>query len=116
LLTLAIAAVAIAATVYFFRGPSPQKARFQPGDRVRVDQPDFWAHGVSGTIPLPEAITQLAEGWRGHVRMVSTTTGERPFYWVKLDEARRDGDGDGPYQEAEIAETYLQSLSSASRP
>ena len=117
LLTLLIAAVAVGATVYFLRGPSPHKARFQPGDRVHVNQPDFWAHGASGTIsPPPDAITQLADGWRGHVRMVSTTTGERPFYWVKLDEARRDGDGDGPYQEAEIAETYLQPLSSASRP
>jgi hypothetical protein len=61
---------------------------------VRVNAQDFWAHGV------------------GHVRMVSTTTGERPFYWVKLDEARRDG----PYQEAEIAEKYLRPLSPASRP
>jgi hypothetical protein len=116
-LTLLLAALVLGLSYYFFRGISPQKARFQPGDRVRVEAPDFWAHGVSGTIAPPrDGITELADGWRGHVRMVATTRGDQPYYWVKLDEARRDGDGDGPYQEAEIAGSYLQPLGEASRP
>ena len=94
-----------------------ERARFAPGDRVRVVETGFWAHGVTGTIAQPPApVVSLAEGWRGHVRAVSTTDGPRPFYWVVLDEARRDGDGDGPYQQAEIAERSLQPLGTAPHP
>jgi hypothetical protein len=42
--------------------------------------------------------------------MVPTTSGIRPYYWVALDEARRDGDGDGPYREAEISGDALRPL------
>ena len=92
-------------------------ARFAPGDRVRVVEPGFWAHGVTGTIAEPPAtVVSLAEGWRGHVRTVSTTDGPRPFYWVVLDETRRDSDGDGPYQQAEIAERSLQLLGTDPHP
>jgi len=52
----------------------------------------------------------LADGWRGHVRWVPTVVGVRAHYWVVLDEARLDGDGDGPYREAEIAEAALHPL------
>jgi hypothetical protein len=52
----------------------------------------------------------LADGWRGHVRWVPTVVGVRAHYWVVLDEARLDGDGDGPYREAEIAEVALHPL------
>ena len=114
---LLILAVAVTVGLYLGRGLARPKAPYQPGDRVRVNQPDFWAHGISGTVVSPpDAITKLADGWRGHVRIVETTSGKRPFYWVTLDEARRDADGDGPYQQAEIAEASLQPLSSASRP
>jgi hypothetical protein len=50
------------------------------------------------------------------VRTVATTDGPRPFYWVVLDESRRDADGDGPYQQAEIAERSLQPLGTAPHP
>ena len=72
---------------------------------------EFWANGALGTVssPPPEFVA-LADGWRGHVRWVPTTRGVRPYYWVSLDEARLDGDGDGPYLEAEIAEAALHPL------
>src|SRR5688500_10194733 len=89
-ITLLLAALVLGLSYYFSRGVSPRNARFQPGDLVRIEAPDFWAHGASGTIaPPPDGIRELAGGWRGHVRMVATTRGDQPYYWVKLDEARR---------------------------
>ena len=32
-----------------------ERARFAPGDRVRVVETGFWAHGVTGTIAQPPA-------------------------------------------------------------
>ena len=73
----------------------------------------FWADGAIGTIAEPpSAVLELAGDWRRHVRLVATTTGVTPFYWVVLDDARTDADGDGPYHEAEIAEAALQRLAS----
>jgi hypothetical protein len=85
---------------------------YRVGDRVMVDDrdfPTFWANGATGTVAEPPAvILALADGWSGHVRMVGTTKGLRPYHWVVLDEPRRDSDGDGPYREAEIAASSLQ--------
>jgi hypothetical protein len=112
-----IGLIVVAAYVLRRAVANPQTARFAPGDRVRVPEPGFWANGVAGTIARPPApIVSLAEGWRGHVRTVATTDGPRPFYWVVLDESRRDADGDGPYQQAEIAERSLQPLGTAPHP
>ena len=84
------------------------------GDRVRIQDarfPTFWAHGATGTIDAPPAVVlALADGWAGHVRTVPTTSGPQPYYWVLLDAPRRDGDGDGPYHEAEIAGSALHVL------
>jgi hypothetical protein len=81
---------------------------------VRVEEvrfPTFWANGATGTIDVPPAgVLSLADGWRGHIRTVNTTAGPMPYYWVLLDEPRHDGDGDGPYQEAEIAGEALSHL------
>ena len=97
------------------RRSSKVASRFVPGDRVRVTEPGYWADGAVGTIANPPSmVAQLAGDWHGHVRMVETTTGLRPFYWVVLDEARTDADGDGPYHEAEIAEASLRPLTSPS--
>ena len=60
-------------------------------------------------MPLP-GLSDVLEGWAGHVRMVRTTSGIQPYYWVVLDEPRLDGDGDGPYSEAEIAGAALRPL------
>ena len=95
------------------------KTKLAVGDRVYVSDPnwpDFWANGVNATISEPpRPVIALATGWSGHVRFVPTTTGVRPFYWLKLDEPRRDDDGDGPYHEAEIAESSLHSIPSDAR-
>ena len=108
--------VILAALVFQRRSRAVGRVRFAPGDRVQVVEEGFWAHGVSGTIAQPpSAILSLADGWHGYVRTVPTTDGPRPFYWVVLDEARRDADGDGPYHEAEIAERSLRSLGTPPR-
>ena len=91
--------------------------RFAVGDRVRVVEEGYWANGVLGTIAEPPPpVVSLADGWHAHVRTVSTTDGPRPYYWVTLDEPRHDADGDGRYQEAEIAERSLESLKAVPRP
>src|SRR5215210_153237 len=90
--------VILAAVVFQRRSRAVGPARFAPGDRVQIVEEGFWAHGVSGTIAQPPAaILSLADGWHGYVRTVPTTDGPRRFYWVVLDEARHDADGDGPY-------------------
>ena len=87
---------------------------FRVGDRVLVQDtyfPTFWANGVTGTIAEPPAaVLGLTDGWAGHTRMVQTRKGLRAYHWVLLDDARVDGDGDGPYREAEIAAGSLRHL------
>ncbi len=94
-------------------------AKFAVGDRVYIsdpDWPDFWANGANGTVRQPPSpVVELGGGWIEHARMVDTTAGKRPFYWIQLDEPRRDAEGDGPYQEAEIAESSLRALRSTAR-
>jgi hypothetical protein len=87
---------------------------FEAGDRVLVNNekyPDFWANGATGVVTAPpQAVKSLADGWSGIVRSVRTVRGVEPYYWVVLDEARLDGDGDGPYGEAELAAAWLRPL------
>jgi len=87
---------------------------FRTGDRVLVHDhhdADFWANGVVGTVATPPAEVQsFAPGWDGYVRMVSTVSGVKPYYWIVLDEPRLDSEGDGPIGGAEIAASCLQLL------
>ncbi len=82
---------------------------FQVGDRVRVNNkryPSFWANGALGTVVRhlsPEDPSRI-------FRMVPTVRGPEPYYWVELDEPRIDGDGDGPYESAEFAASWLESI------
>ena len=95
--------------------------RYQLGNRVRVDDrrfPEFWANGATGTVvEPPPVIRSFAGGWEGHVRLVPNAGGTQASYayWVKLDEPRRDSDGDGPYADAELPELALWPLE-GSRP
>jgi hypothetical protein len=85
--------------------------RFAKGDRVSVADTYHWAQDALGTIDEPpEQVAALAEGWQGVVRMVQTTSGPCPFYWVSFDEPHRDAEGDGPYGGAEIPENALKKL------
>src|SRR5690242_17921112 len=94
--------------------PADECVTFSPGNRVLIHDrhyPDFWANGAVGTVATPSTEVQsFAPGWNGHVRMVNTVSGVRPYYWIVLDEPRLDNDGDGPYGEAEIAASSLQLL------
>jgi hypothetical protein len=77
--------------------------RFADGDRVQVSPSHHWAQGVYGTISEPPAaVVRLSEGWHGVYRVVQTTTGVNPYYWVTFDEPQRDAEGDGPYEGGEI--------------
>jgi len=82
--------------------------RFAKGDRVSIATTYHWAQDALGTIDEPpESVAVPAEGWQGVFRMVETTSGLLPFYWVAFDEPHRDADGDGPYGGAEIPEDAL---------
>ena len=87
---------------------------FQVGDRVLVKHEEYsnlWANGATGTVATPpDGIVSLSDGWSGNVRLVETGRGLEPYYWVVLDEARLDGDGDGPYRGAELAAKWLHPL------
>ena len=112
-LSAVIVLVVLILAIYFLRGvwQRQNSPRFAVGDRVQVIEEGYWANGVLGTITEPPPPTlSLSDGWHAHVRTVSTTDGPRPYYWVTLDEPRRDADGDGPYHEAEIGERMLEPL------
>ncbi len=117
-MNVVIVLVVLILATYFLQRVSHRSgaARFAVGDRVQVVEDGFWANGVLGTIAEPPPpILSESDGWHNHVRTVSTTDGPRPFYWVVLDEPRRDADGDGPYHQAEIAEQSLESLKTVPR-
>ena len=104
-----LALVVLTAILLVRRRDPAISARFAIGDRVQVAKAGLWADRATGTVAPPSpSVTALADGWSGHVRTVHTTSGPKPYYWVILDEPRRDADGDGPYQEAELAENWLQ--------
>ena len=109
-LTILLAVVLVSATLAQARRRRARSVRgLAIGDRVRVVAPGLWADGATGRIATPPpAVASLAGDWLGHVRLVSTTAGKCPYYWVVLDEPRADADGDGPYREAELAESWLR--------
>ena len=41
-------------------------------------------------------------------RPIMTRSGPRRFYWIVFDEPQLDGDGDGPYGEAEVLDEYQE--------
>jgi hypothetical protein len=104
----AVFAAAGLASVLRARGQFPS-ARFQPGDRVRVDSAYHWAREATGTVRLPPApIAGLAGDWTGHLRRVKGVQGTLTFYWVEFDQPQRDADGDGPYGGGEMEEAHLE--------
>jgi hypothetical protein len=117
-MSVAIVLIVLILVIYFLRRVSHRSdsPRFAVGDRVKVVQEGYWANGVLGTIAEPSAaILSLSDGWHSHVRTVPTTDGPPPYYWVTLDESRRDADGDGPFEQAEIAERSLESINAVPR-
>jgi len=80
------------------------------GDRVFIkdeNYPQFWANEATGTVA-----THPSRSGDAIVRMVKTVSGYEPHYWVVLDEARRDADGDGPYSAVELPAAWLYPVSS----
>lgn len=78
------------------------------GTRVRVVPHPFWPDGAVGTVrPFPAVAAELAGGAEGCSRVVRGRAGLLTMVWVVFDQPIRDGDGDGPYPEAEIDSDYL---------
>jgi hypothetical protein len=79
-----------------------------------------WAKGTTGTIAAGPGIVDTLMGDESNdrysarcYRVVETTSGPEASYWVKLDEAQFDGDGDGPYTSAEFLSRYLEAVNQA---
>ncbi len=107
-LVAAVLAGAGLASAFRARGQFPV-ARFQPGDRVRVDSVYHWARGATGTVRLPPPpVAGLAGDWTGHLRRVTAAKGTLTFYWIAFDQPQRDAAGDGPYSGGEIDEAHLE--------
>jgi hypothetical protein len=78
------------------------------GDRIKVSDKHYWAQGAEGMVTHhPPTVGEFFDGWRGVYREVPSLKGGLIFYWVKFDSPQLDGDGDGPYEEAEIDSNYL---------
>lgn len=93
-------------------GPS-----FRLGDRVRVRRDAVWAQGATGTVaPAPEFIDTVMGAPKNEryaqraFRTVETTSGPEAMYWVALDEAQLDAEGDGPYAAGEFLDRYLEAV------
>jgi hypothetical protein len=81
------------------------------GTRVRLAPCAPWPDGAVGTVRLyPDYITKLCGGADGCTRVTQGARGPLTMVWVVFDQAVRDGDGDGPYFEAEILSEYLSPL------
>lgn len=77
----------------------PDAVVFPPGSRVKVlSDPDY------GPGPWPaEPTGRVVSG----PDVVDVGQGTRTFYWIVFDEPQRDADGDGPYERAQVLDTYL---------
>ena len=86
---------------------------FSIGDRVKISDSYHWAPGVLATVAEPPTpVANLADGWHGPWRQVTSLRGPLTFYWVQFDVPQIDADGDGPYAGAEIDADYLASAQS----
>jgi hypothetical protein len=81
---------------------------YRLGDRVRIRRDRDFGPGPWPAEPTATVVEHpLAEDgvvWRP----VLTTSGWGRFYWVVFDESQADGDGDGPYAEAEVLDIYIE--------
>lgn len=88
-------------------------ADYQPGERVRVRRdeqygPGPWPAEPNGTVGWHPGSLD-ANPWVP----VDTQSGPRRSYWIVFDDPQFDADGDGPYSEAEVLDSYLESTSSS---
>lgn len=79
---------------------------FMVGDRVRVRQDPLFPPGPFPAEPLGrvQPYPDIAAPYREFV----TATGTHLMYWIVFDSPQFDGDGDGPYESAEVNSKYLE--------
>jgi hypothetical protein len=89
----------------------PGSREFQLGERVRISQDHHWARGANATvIEPPEQMRRVYGDWSEVHREVPSLEGTIRCYWVRFDEAYRDADGHGPYQEGGIDSRFMEPL------
>ena len=94
---------AILQTVDEPRGPI-----LRAGQRVRVMSDPLYGPGPWPAEPMG-TVVEYPGGLDGETwRPIMTTSGPRRFYWIVFDEPQLDGDGDGPYAEAEVLDDDLE--------
>jgi len=71
------------------------------GQQVRISENYHWAKGATGAILMHPANGTLT-------RKVKARIGEIVFVWIRFDNAQLDGEGDGPYTEAEIDLAFVE--------
>lgn len=83
---------------------------FDLNDRIRISAALSWASGELGTISRPpKQLVEVFPEWEeDYFRTLKTTKGDFRFYWVRFDKPLFDADGDGPIEQSEVNETYLE--------
>jgi hypothetical protein len=85
--------------------------RFQIGQRVKVKTGCSFKSGTIGTIARPpEALIKVVDYGESHFRKGPNFERRDYFVWIVFDEPQLDGDGDGPYPEAEIQSRCLERI------
>ncbi len=80
----------------------------QVGARVRIRRDATHGPGPWPAEPFG-VVGEHPDSAPGQIwRPVETTSGPKRFYWVVFDDPQFDGDGDGPYQIAEVLDMYIE--------
>ena len=90
---------------WFGRG-NRQQSEFDVGARVIVRQDPDYGPGPWPSEPTGR-IVAYPDG--GSFVEVTTASGPERSWWVVFDEPQLDVDGDGPYQESQVLQRYLES-------
>lgn len=79
-----------------------EKKILELGQKVKIKSNHYWASDTTGIISVKPYQFEDDDWIDNYYRLVTTRKGKVISYWVKLDFAQLDADGDGPYQEGEF--------------
>jgi hypothetical protein len=83
--------------------------KFKIGAKIKIIKDCGFKAGATGTINYPPDVEVIAEEFNNSFfRKVQVLEEEKIFVWIVFDEAQRDSNGDGPYDEAEISSEYFE--------
>lgn len=83
--------------------------KLKVGARVRVRKDPQFGPGPWPAEP-PGVLVAGPDG--APFCMVDTQRGPQRSFWVRFDEPQFDADDDGPYEQSQVLETYLEPLES----